>query len=267
MLEVAGLRVRVGGKEILRGLDLAVRAGEVHAIMGPNGSGKSTLAQVLLGHPAYDVTQGSITFKGTEITELSPDERAKLGMFLAFQYPIEVPGVSVTNFLRTALNALSDEDVPVQHYAHRTDLPCGSTIGPITSTLLDESHRTRQKPSGNGGASTRSPRPGHACPCPRCSTRARRRLPRPTRRRRGQDHEEVQRGNGGVLVRPASDGERVSLTLNIIAPTTAEGISYRYPITLRSQGNPDRRDSIAAKITAVRPRALIPRSAKLEPRT
>ena len=84
--------------------------------MGPNGSGKSTLAQVLLGHPAYEVTKGTITFKGEDITELAPDERARLGMFLAFQYPVEVPGVSVSNFLRTAMNAVRGTDVPVREF-------------------------------------------------------------------------------------------------------------------------------------------------------
>jgi Fe-S cluster assembly ATP-binding protein len=116
MLRVSDLHVSVENKPILRGLDLEIPKGEVHAIMGPNGSGKSTLAQVLLGHPAYEITQGSITFKGEDVTELSPDERAKLGMFLAFQYPVEVPGVSVSNFLRTAMNAVRGEDIPVREF-------------------------------------------------------------------------------------------------------------------------------------------------------
>jgi Fe-S cluster assembly ATP-binding protein len=115
-LKINDLHVTVEDKPILRGVDLEIPKGEVHAIMGPNGSGKSTLAQVLLGHPAYKITQGTIEFKGTDITELAPDERAKLGMFLAFQYPVEVPGVSVSNFLRTAMNAVRDEDIPVREF-------------------------------------------------------------------------------------------------------------------------------------------------------
>jgi Fe-S cluster assembly ATP-binding protein len=95
----------------VKGLDLEVDKGEIHAIMGPNGSGKSTLANVLMGHPRYEVTGGSITFQGEDVLEMEPDERAKLGMFLAFQYPSEVPGVSVANFLRTAVNSVRDEEL------------------------------------------------------------------------------------------------------------------------------------------------------------
>jgi Fe-S cluster assembly ATP-binding protein len=116
ILKITDLHVTVEGAPILRGVDLEVPKGEVHAIMGPNGSGKSTLASVLLGHPAYEITQGSITFKGEDITELDPDQRAKLGMFLAFQYPVEVPGVSVSNFLRTAMNATRETDVPIREF-------------------------------------------------------------------------------------------------------------------------------------------------------
>ncbi len=116
ILKISDLHVSVEDTPILRGVNLEVPKGEVHAIMGPNGSGKSTLAQVLLGHPAYQITQGSITFKGQEITELSPDDRARLGMFLAFQYPVEVPGVSVSNFLRTAMGAVRGTDVPVREF-------------------------------------------------------------------------------------------------------------------------------------------------------
>ncbi|MDP9411389.1 MAG: Fe-S cluster assembly ATPase SufC, partial [Actinomycetota bacterium] len=93
------------------GLDLEVSKGEIHAIMGPNGSGKSTLANVLMGHPRYEVTGGSVMFQGEDVLELEPDERAKLGMFLAFQYPSEVPGVSVANFLRTAVNSVREEEL------------------------------------------------------------------------------------------------------------------------------------------------------------
>ena len=116
ILKISDLHVSVEDTPILRGVDLEVPKGQVHAIMGPNGSGKSTLAQVLLGHPAYQVTQGSITFKGQDITGLAPDERARLGMFLAFQYPVEVPGVSVSNFLRTAMGAVRGTDVPVREF-------------------------------------------------------------------------------------------------------------------------------------------------------
>ena len=117
MLKIENLHVEVDGNEIVKGLDLEVGRGEIHAIMGPNGSGKSTLANVLMGHPRYDVTEGSVTFEGEDVLELEPDERAKMGMFLAFQYPSEVPGVSVANFLRTAVNSVRDEELsPMEMY-------------------------------------------------------------------------------------------------------------------------------------------------------
>ena len=117
MLKIEDLQVEIDGQEIVKGLDLEVGKGEIHAIMGPNGSGKSTLANVLMGHPRYEVTGGSITFQGEDVFELEPDERAKLGMFLAFQYPSEVPGVSVANFLRTAVNSVrEDELTPMEMY-------------------------------------------------------------------------------------------------------------------------------------------------------
>ncbi|MDQ5812872.1 MAG: Fe-S cluster assembly ATPase SufC [Actinomycetota bacterium] len=117
MLKIENLRVEVDGNEIVKGLDLEVGRGEVHAIMGPNGSGKSTLANVLMGHPRYDVTEGSVTFEGEDVLELEPDERAKMGMFLAFQYPSEVPGVSVANFLRTAVNSVREDELsPMEMY-------------------------------------------------------------------------------------------------------------------------------------------------------
>jgi Fe-S cluster assembly ATP-binding protein len=106
MLEVKGLHASVDGNEILKGLDLEVHAGEVHAIMGPNGSGKSTLAQVLAGHPAYTVTAGTIRFEGKDLLDLDPEERAQAGVFLAFQYPVEIRGISNAYFLRSALNAM-----------------------------------------------------------------------------------------------------------------------------------------------------------------
>jgi len=109
-LEIKNLHVRVdtdqGTKEILRGVDLTIRSGETHAIMGPNGSGKSTLAYTIAGHPKYTVTEGSITFDGADVLEMSVDERARAGVFLAMQYPVEIPGVSVSNFLRTAKTAI-----------------------------------------------------------------------------------------------------------------------------------------------------------------
>src|ERR1044071_4764895 len=94
MLEIRNLHAAAGDKEILKGIDLTVNAGEVHAVMGPNGSGKSTLAQVLAGHPAYEVTSGSIRYRGQDLLELEPEQRAQAGLFLAFQYPVEIPGVS-----------------------------------------------------------------------------------------------------------------------------------------------------------------------------
>jgi Fe-S cluster assembly ATP-binding protein len=118
-LEIRDLHVEADGTEILRGVTLDLDRGRTIALMGPNGSGKSTLAYAVAGHPAYDITAGSITWKGTELNELSPDERARLGVFLAMQYPVEVPGVSVTNFLRTALNAVSEEEVPVREFMTR----------------------------------------------------------------------------------------------------------------------------------------------------
>ena len=105
MLEIKNLQASVDGRDILKGLDLTVNKGEVHAIMGPNGSGKSTLAHVLAGKPGYEVTDGSVTFEGSDLLSMEPDERAARGMFLAFQYPIEIPGVTTMTFLRTALNA------------------------------------------------------------------------------------------------------------------------------------------------------------------
>jgi Fe-S cluster assembly ATP-binding protein len=115
MLEIKNLKASVGDKEILKGISLKVGAGEVHAIMGPNGSGKSTLAQVLAGNPAFEVTGGEVTFEGRDLNEMAPEERAQAGIFLAFQYPIEIPGVSNAYFLRSAYNeirkARGDEEV------------------------------------------------------------------------------------------------------------------------------------------------------------
>jgi Fe-S cluster assembly ATP-binding protein len=106
MLEIKGLRASAGEKEILRGIDLTVNAGEVHAVMGPNGSGKSTLAQVLAGHPAYQVTAGQALYEGEDLLDMDPEERAQAGVFLAFQYPVEIPGISNAYFLRAAYNEI-----------------------------------------------------------------------------------------------------------------------------------------------------------------
>ena len=106
LLEIRNLTANVAGVEILKGIDLAIGAGEAHAIMGPNGSGKSTLAKVLAGHPSYEVTGGEVLFEGKNLLELAPEERARAGVFLGFQYPIEVPGVTNSSFLRMAYNTV-----------------------------------------------------------------------------------------------------------------------------------------------------------------
>ncbi|HLE03664.1 MAG TPA: ATP-binding cassette domain-containing protein, partial [Anaerolineales bacterium] len=103
-LEIRDLHASVEAKPILKGVNLIVKQGEIHGLMGPNGAGKSTLANVLMGHPSYQVTHGRVLFKGQDILELGPDERARMGLFLAFQYPVAIPGVTVANFLRMAIN-------------------------------------------------------------------------------------------------------------------------------------------------------------------
>src|SRR3954453_15637785 len=108
LLEIRNLHVRAEDKEILKGVDLSVGKGEIHALMGPNGSGKSTLANAIMGHPSLEVTEGQILFKGQDITEAGPDERARMGLFMAFQYPVSIPGVTIAKYLRMVMNAHRD---------------------------------------------------------------------------------------------------------------------------------------------------------------
>jgi Fe-S cluster assembly ATP-binding protein len=121
-LAIHNLHVSIEGKEILKGVNLTVNSGEVHALMGPNGNGKSTLAYTIMGHPSYTVTEGEVCFEGKNLIELEPDERSRLGIFLAFQYPVAIPGVSVANFLRTALNSRrktthpEDKGIPIPEF-------------------------------------------------------------------------------------------------------------------------------------------------------
>lgn len=136
-LEIRNLHVQIttdqGTREILRGVDLTINSGEIHAIMGPNGSGKSTLAYTIAGHPRYEVTEGSITLDGEDVLEMSVDERARAGLFLAMQYPVEIPGITVTNFLRTAKTAISGEAPAIRSWtkdvkAAMTDLRMDSSF-------------------------------------------------------------------------------------------------------------------------------------------
>ena len=115
-LEIKNLHVSAGDKQILRGVDLRVRSGEFHALMGPNGSGKSTLANALMGHPNLEITEGQVLFDGEDITEASPDERSRAGLFMAFQYPVAIPGVTVTKFLRMIMNARREEPISLKDF-------------------------------------------------------------------------------------------------------------------------------------------------------
>ena len=147
-LEISDLHVSVetqdGPKQILRGVDLTINSGEIHAIMGPNGSGKSTLAYAIAGHPKYEITSGSVTLDGLELTELSVDERARAGLFLAMQYPVEVPGVSVANFLRTAKTALDGEAPKVRTWVKDVQKA-------LASMQLDKSFAARSVNEGFSG--------------------------------------------------------------------------------------------------------------------
>lgn len=116
LLKISNLHANIGEKEILKGVNLTVKAGEIHAIMGKNGSGKSTLSNIIMGHPNYTVTEGDIEFKGQSVLQMKTDERARLGLFLSFQYPTAIPGVTVTSFLRTVLKSRNGKDMPVKEF-------------------------------------------------------------------------------------------------------------------------------------------------------
>jgi len=147
-LEIKNLHVEVdtdqGKKEILRGVDLTINSGETHAVMGPNGSGKSTLAYSIAGHPRYEVTDGEILLDGENVLEMEPDERARLGLFLAMQYPVEVPGVSVSNFLRTAKTAISGEAPSLREWV-------GEVRGAMDDLRIDSSFTERNVNEGFSG--------------------------------------------------------------------------------------------------------------------
>jgi Fe-S cluster assembly ATP-binding protein len=143
-LEIRNLHVRAGEKDILRGVDQTVGGGEIHALMGPNGSGKSTLANAIMGHPNLEVTDGQIIWDGQDITEAEPDERARLGLFMAFQYPVSVPGVTVTKYLRTVLNAhreaRGEEPIPLKEFRQDVEAAMKLTNVPkeFSSRYLNE---------------------------------------------------------------------------------------------------------------------------------
>jgi Fe-S cluster assembly ATP-binding protein len=143
-LEIRNLHVRAGDKEILRGLELTVGKGEIHALMGPNGSGKSTLANAVMGYPNLEVTDGQILFKGQDITDADPDERARMGLFMAFQYPVSVPGVTITKYLRTVMNAHREADgqepIPLKEFRQAVEAAMKLTNVPkeFSSRYLNE---------------------------------------------------------------------------------------------------------------------------------
>ena len=144
ILEIKNLHVRAEDKEILKGVDLAVGNGEIHALMGPNGSGKSTLANAIMGHPSLEVTEGEILFKGEDVTEADPDERSRMGLFMAFQYPVSVPGVTVTKYLRTVMNAhreaRGEDPVPLKEFRKTVEAAMALTEVPkeFSSRYLNE---------------------------------------------------------------------------------------------------------------------------------
>jgi len=148
LLDIRDLHARVEGDdiEILKGVDVAVGEGEVHALMGPNGSGKSTLAKVIAGHPGYEVTAGEVRFRGEDILDMEPDERGRAGIFLAFQYPAEIPGVSIANFLRTAANARLEEDQELDVFAFQKKL-----VEKMALLKMDDSFATRYVNDGFSG--------------------------------------------------------------------------------------------------------------------
>ena len=144
MLEIKNLHAQAGDKQILKGVDLTVKPGEIHALMGPNGSGKSTLANVVMGHPNLEVTEGQILFKGEDITEADPDERARMGLFMAFQYPVSVPGVTITKYLRMVQNAhreaAGEEPISLKDFRKTTEAAMELTNVPkaFSSRYLNE---------------------------------------------------------------------------------------------------------------------------------
>jgi Fe-S cluster assembly ATP-binding protein len=144
LLEIQNLHVRAGEKEILRGVDLTIEEGQIHALMGPNGSGKSTLANAIMGHPGLEVTDGQIIFRGEDVTEMDPDERARKGVFMAFQYPVSVPGVTVTKYLRTVMNAhreaRGEDPVPLKEFRKTVEAAMELTEVPreFSSRYLNE---------------------------------------------------------------------------------------------------------------------------------
>jgi Fe-S cluster assembly ATP-binding protein len=144
MLEIKNLHAQAGDKQILKGVDLTVKPGEIHALMGPNGSGKSTLANVVMGHPGLEVTEGQIIFNGEDVTEADPDERARLGLFMAFQYPVSVPGVTITKYLRMVQNAhreaAGEEPISLKEFRQVTEKAMELTSVPkqFSSRYLNE---------------------------------------------------------------------------------------------------------------------------------
>ena len=182
-LEIRNLHVSVEDKEILRGLDLDVEKGKVHALMGPNGSGKSTLANAIMGHPALEVTEGTIAFKGEDITEAAPDERSRAGLFMAFQYPVSIPGVSVSKYLRMILNAhreaRGESEIKIKDFAKRR--PGGDGAGEHPQRLLQplpQRRLLRRREEADGAAaagaaasrrSRSSTRPTRASTSTRCA--------------------------------------------------------------------------------------------------